>query len=231
MNSTVTDLKLQRWVDGNISRDEERELLADCDCHPGQWRRVALAFIEERAMSREFATEFGAEVRLKVKAETKSVAEPKPAIASASWLASRQVQQWCAIAASLLVGLLIGNTMNWQLPDFNSHIANKPPFIGPNRIGPSRGDTSMVEYIPDQSRSERYQMPLLDERNVPASYFDDNVELTGMPPEFVQLLRQHGIEVHGRRDWKSFEIENDNVLVIPTLRFDVRLETMEQRKP
>ncbi len=229
MNSTVTDLKLQRWVDGNISRDEERELLADCDCHPGQWRRVALAFIEERAMSREFAAEFGAEVRLKTQSESKSISEPKPASVSASWLASRQVQQWCAIAASLLVGLLIGNTMNWQLPNFGDHFANKPPVVRPSLNGGV--GTSMVEYIPDQSRSERYQMPLLDERNVPASYFDDNVELTGMPPEFVQLLRQHGIEVHGRRDWKSFEIEKDNVLVIPTLRFEVRLETIEQRKP
>lgn len=231
MNSTVTDLKLQRWVDGNISRDEERELLADCDCHPGQWRRVALAFIEERAMSREFAAEFGAEVRQRTKAATKAIAEPKSPTASASWLASRPVQQWCAVAASLLVGLLIGNTLNWRLPDFNNHIVNKPILIAPNRNGATRGDTSMVEYIPDQSRGERYQMPLLDERSVPANYFDENIELTGMPPEFVQLLRQHGIELHGRRDWKSFEIEKDNVLVIPTLRLDVRVESIESRKP
>jgi hypothetical protein len=224
MNSTVTELKLQRWVDGAIGRDEERELLADCDRHPGQWRRVALAFIEERAMSREFAAEFGAEVRLAAKAPQKPVAQAKPVATSASWLASRQVQQWCAIAASLLLGLLVGNSLHWRLPRFQQQpIANVPKSESRNQ-GLATDGTSMVEYIPDQSRGERYRMPLLDERTVPASYFDERVELTGIPPEFERVLREHGIELRGRRAWNSYEIEDGEVIVIPTIRFDVRQE-------
>jgi hypothetical protein len=222
MNSTVTDLLLQRWVDGQVSRTEERELLADCDRHPGQWRRVALAFIEERAMGREFAAEFGADIRLLAKPASKPVAKPQPAIASASWLASRRVQQWCAIAASLLLGLFVGNSLNWNFPTGDS------PTVATNQANPPRrgafpnGGTSMVEYIPDQSRGERYRMPLLDERSVPAGYFDDDVELTGIPPEFERILREHGIEIRGHRDWKSYEIEEGQVIMIPTIRFDVR---------
>ena len=85
----------------------------------------------------------------------------------------------------------------------------------------------MVDYIPDEARGDRYRMPLLDERNVPAGYFDDDVELTGMPPEFARILREHGIEIRGRRDFKSYEIEEGEVIVIPTIRFDVRHGTQQ----
>jgi hypothetical protein len=219
MNSTVTDLKLQRWVDGQISRDEERELLADCDRHPGQWRRVALAFIEERAMSREFASEFSAEVRLAAKSPVKS-SETGPVVASAGpWLASRQVQQWCAIAATLLLGLFVGNSLNWQWPAANDPLPHPAvPGMGQNELVSS----PMVEYIPDQSHGERYQMPLLDERTAPAHYFDKEVEITGLPPEFIQMLKESGIEIRCLRDFKSYEINESEMIVIPTIRFDLR---------
>ena len=61
-------------------------------------------------------SKFGAEVRLSAKPVAKT-AEPKPATTtSASWLASRQVQQWCAIAATLLVCFLYGAAVWGVLP-------------------------------------------------------------------------------------------------------------------
>lgn len=226
MNSTVTDLKLQRWVDGQISRDEERELLADCDRHPGQWRRVALAFIEERAMSHEFASEFSAEVRLAAKPVAKTT-EPKPtATTSASWLASRQVQQWCAIAATLLLGLFVGNSFNWEWPVGNSTLPQPSPrgSTGPTELV----NSPMIDYIPDRSRTERYRMPLLDERTAPSHYFDKEVELTGFPPEFVRILKESGIELRGLRDFTSYEIADGEVIVVSTIRFDLRQASPNQ---
>lgn len=219
MNSTVTDLKLQRWVDGQVTREEERELLADCDRHPGQWRRVALAFVEERAMSREFASEFGLEVREGTKAASKAV-ESKPAeTSSASWLASRQVQQWCAIAATLLLGLFVGNSFNWQWPGASDHFTYNP--VEPGR-STELVSSPMVEYTPDPSRDERYRMPLIDERSAPAHYFDREVELTGLPPEIVQMLKESGIEIRCLRDFKSYQINEGEMIVVPTIRFDLR---------
>jgi hypothetical protein len=220
MNSTVTDLKLQRWVDGQVTRDEEQELLADCDSHPGQWRRVALAFIEERAMSREFAAEFGVEVRSTPKPTAKAT-ESKPATSnSASWLASRQVQQWCAIAATLLLGLFVGNSFNWEWPTRNPTLVQKLP-VGPT--GPTELVSSpMVDYIPEHSRGERYRMPLLDERSAPEHYFDKEVELTGLPPEFARMLKEHGIELRGLRDFTSYELADGQLIMVPTIRFDLR---------
>lgn len=220
MNSTVTDLKLQRWVDGQITRDEERELLADCDSHPGQWRRVALAFIEERAMSREFASEFGEEVRLAAKPATRTSEPNSTETTSASWLASRQVQQWCAIAATLLLGLFVGNSFNWEWPTNNPTLVQKPT-LGPT--GPTELVSSpMVDYIPEHSRGERYRMPLLDERSAPEHYFDKEVELTGLPPDFERMLRERGMELRGLRDFTSYEIADGQVIVVPTIRFDLR---------
>lgn len=180
MNSTITDLKLQRWVDGQISREEERELLADCERHPGQWRRVALAFIEERAMAREFSEQFKGALAPPSSAAAMPSKESKPAPAAhgASWIASARVQMWCAVAASLLLGLLVGNTFDWRSGSDPSAASpstfaeNSPRTSMQRPVYPVGGAPQMVEYIPDGARGERYQLPILDEQMVPGDYFE-----------------------------------------------------------
>lgn len=48
------------------------------------------------------------------------------------------------------------------------------------------------------------------------------MEITGLPPEIELLLRQHGIEIQGRRNFQSYEVTDGEVIVIPTLQFEIR---------
>lgn len=51
--SDVTEERLDRLVDGELSRDEYRALLESLDREPDGWRRCALAFLEAQAWQRE----------------------------------------------------------------------------------------------------------------------------------------------------------------------------------
>lgn len=50
----VTEERLDRLVDGELSREEYRELLESLAREPDGWRRCALAFLEAQAWQREF---------------------------------------------------------------------------------------------------------------------------------------------------------------------------------
>jgi hypothetical protein len=49
------DVKLDRLVDGELSADEYRALVASLDEEPGGWRRCALAFLEAQALAGEIS--------------------------------------------------------------------------------------------------------------------------------------------------------------------------------
>jgi hypothetical protein len=46
----MNEVLLDRMVDGELSPDDQRELLARIDDEPGGWRRLALAFVESQAL-------------------------------------------------------------------------------------------------------------------------------------------------------------------------------------
>ncbi len=47
-------LRLQSLVDGECTPDQRREILAQCESSPAQWRVVALALLEEQQFARSF---------------------------------------------------------------------------------------------------------------------------------------------------------------------------------
>lgn len=44
-------LRLMKFAAGELNRDEENELLLDCEAEPTRWREVALALIEEQRLA------------------------------------------------------------------------------------------------------------------------------------------------------------------------------------
>src|SRR5262245_63838523 len=48
--------RLERLVDGEMSPEEYRALLASLDEEPGLWRQCALAFLEAQALRQELGT-------------------------------------------------------------------------------------------------------------------------------------------------------------------------------
>ena len=48
MSEPMDELQLQRLVDGELNETECRRLLARLDGVPNEWRRVALAYVEQQ---------------------------------------------------------------------------------------------------------------------------------------------------------------------------------------
>jgi hypothetical protein len=54
-DESISEAALDRLVDGELTADEERQLLGALDDSPDGWRRCALAFVEARTWRRELA--------------------------------------------------------------------------------------------------------------------------------------------------------------------------------
>ncbi|MDG2223679.1 MAG: hypothetical protein P8L85_20025 [Rubripirellula sp.] len=55
MNEILDEHELQRLLDGNLSSEERILLLHYVEAHPTNWRRIAMAFVEEQVLRNEFA--------------------------------------------------------------------------------------------------------------------------------------------------------------------------------
>jgi hypothetical protein len=56
MNTENDNLRFDRLVDGELSENERRELLAGLDSEPSGWRRCALAFLEAQCWKQAFGS-------------------------------------------------------------------------------------------------------------------------------------------------------------------------------
>ncbi|MDA9856838.1 hypothetical protein N9D23_01855 [Rubripirellula sp.] len=55
MNETLDEHELQRLLDGSLTSEERLMLLSYAEKHPANWRRIAMAFIEEQVLRNELA--------------------------------------------------------------------------------------------------------------------------------------------------------------------------------
>ncbi|MEM8668844.1 MAG: hypothetical protein AAGG48_15095 [Planctomycetota bacterium] len=56
MNDLIDDQELQRLLDGSISNEDRVLLLDHAEEHPDNWRRIALAFVEEQVLRQELTS-------------------------------------------------------------------------------------------------------------------------------------------------------------------------------
>lgn len=55
MNETLDEHELQRLLDGSLTSEERIMLLRYAEKHPANWRRIAMAFVEEQVLRSELA--------------------------------------------------------------------------------------------------------------------------------------------------------------------------------
>src|SRR5262245_28378888 len=95
-NPMDDEIRFDRLVDGQLSGDEYRALLASFDDEPGAWKKCALAFLEAQAL----ASELGG-IRRSLDLHNDSAADLQPAPRRhAMW---GDVPPLLAVAASFLL--------------------------------------------------------------------------------------------------------------------------------
>src|SRR5437660_9434314 len=99
------DNRIERLVDGELSVEGYRALLASLDDEPDGWKRCALAFLEDQALAGEMgAIRRRLDLREQQVPETPPQKQPRP-LDSRVW---RQMPMLLAMAASLLAAFALG---------------------------------------------------------------------------------------------------------------------------
>jgi hypothetical protein len=236
------DARFDRLVDGELSPEEYRRMLASLDDEPGGWRRCAMAFLEAQAWGQELR---GLRDHLDKPVETQAdtIAVDPAEATHLRWV------NWLAIAASVVVlcgfGLLYqknhdsrsGNlaTTNTDRPNsiVKNGATNAPPSIAQADAnkGSSSGTAARSEAGSETRRAlqpvDKVRLVMQDEngdsRPVDVPLYDANHVGAGalvhdgsmLPPTVLDAIRQRGFRVQRYQEFLPLELENGRRAVVP----------------
>jgi hypothetical protein len=207
--------RLDRLVDGELSSDEYRALLAAFDDEPGGWKRCALAFLESQAL----ATELGV-IRQRLSLNDNRHDEPP--------VAPRRNSTWhewslLAVAASFLVAFGLGVVA----PRFFSVRQQETQLVGnpltqprDNATTGSRhevlrpvGNIRLVMDGPAGEPTQAGQVPVYEVGQDVEQYL--NAEQPVLEPEVIDLLRRHGYDVQHEQQYFPAPLEDGRQIIVP----------------
>jgi len=206
------DILFDRLIDGELAGAERRRLLESLDTRPEGWRRCALAFLEAQSWREEFG-------QLASASQTKSE-KPMPAsldrVARSRW---REVVQWGALAASLLLAFGLGWMHNESgiqavssAPKLNEQVAIVPPTV--NAPNGGKASDALTLYVRDQAGHMRpVRVPLVD-----AGTMDEQLGMkfqSGLPDAVRDQLKNRGYNVQSKRQYASLWLENGQPMFLP----------------
>jgi hypothetical protein len=207
------DILFDRLVDGELSDDERRRLLASLDGRVDGWRRCALAFLEAQSWS----SDLGLLLRPRVPASSDAI--ESVTLAPGHSKPRRQRLAWLAVAASVLVAATLvmmqgdgGNRMATMPRDANEQIAvATPPNPAPDTAAVNDALTLWVRDDNGQSRPVR--VPLVD-----AGALDRELGVTfqsAISPEIRERLQERGYDLQSRRRYAPLWLENGRPMIVP----------------
>ncbi len=221
MNLSMTkpgddEARFDRLVDGELSPEEYKALLAALDDEPGGWRRCALAFLEAQALRQELPAVHcevasGGEVRdrMNQKRAAQAAASPREAF---HW------QHWLAMAASFLVALGLGIALpDWwkaaEQPDGSSPAVvaeGGPPWpdAGPREVGSAR----LVLSGPGE-QSQAGDLPIYEYADYPRAWLGQ--QESALPVTLVNELERRGHRVQRQQQYVPVDLEDGRRAVIP----------------
>jgi anti-sigma factor RsiW len=209
------DRRLERLVDGELSPDEHRALLASLDDEPGGWRRCALAFLEAQALAAELGT-------LRRAAERR---EKAPAHVARKEKMDKP-RTWLAVAASFLLAFTLG-VLAPRWFSFVSHGLKQEQVAGGNNIGTSPRRTPQELHPTPVSIGNLHLVmagpngELSQSGNVPVYEVEQGVDeflARGTPalsPELIEYLEQQGYEVRHEQQYFPAALDDGRELIVP----------------
>lgn len=205
-NNTTDDAMIDRLVDGELSGDERRELLAALDSQPDGWRRCALAFLEAQTWRSEMKR-IVAPVAIATTNPSVSAIPPAPS-------SRRFGGAWLAAAAALLVAFGLGRQLGVgeraelneaQLAGVEEAAPDPRANVGEERL--PTGDAVTLVVNDHHGVPQRVSVPLVEGRRLGA-HFSETPNWSS--PELVQRLDARGLDFAARRRYAPMYFEQQN---------------------
>lgn len=227
LSTTVDDEMLERLVDGQLSGDRYRAVLRALDESSDGWRKCAIAFLQEQALTQELRSLSHSGFRLNSEApatesgrgmssESPRLAQPEIVQSHGSMWRLAGILNALSLAACLLVAFTVG-WFGAGMRDSRSdgigsrggspaHMANMASSPGESGSGQSRLDPTIVDTTRFVLDSQEAFVPI--DRRVPQQLLE--LERLGM----VQIETIDGIV--------PFKLEDGRAAVIPVQNFRVK---------
>jgi hypothetical protein len=219
--------EFDRLVDGELSPEEYRALLASLDDAPDGWRNCALAFLEAQALATEIGgVRRGLRLSDDEKAETRPVSLPKRRF---------HVPTLLAIAASFVIAFGLGVSG----PQFFRPGPQENPLAGNNQQSGSAiasangtdqdgvrhqvfrpiGNVKLVMDGPGGESAEAAEVPVYEVGQYLEQFLSERQP--AVSPELVQLLRQSGHEVERQQQLMPAQLEDGRQIIVPIERYQI----------
>jgi hypothetical protein len=210
---------IDRLVDGELSGDERRHLLASLEAQPDGWRRCALAFVEAQT----WRGAMGNLLR-----EGEAPAEPDSTITltpnsagaspSQSETSRSHLGTWFAVAASVVVAFGLGRqsgVMRSASEPTSQQIASTPAVSNDKTDSPrleraARGDAVTLVVNDRDGVPQRIEVPLVEGRQL-GQAFGDVPQWSS--PELDRRLDEQGLDLDARRRYAPMYFEQENKIV------------------
>jgi hypothetical protein len=228
----ITELEIQRLVDGELGLADHQALLRRLELSPGAWRRVALAFVEDRVW-RTACREEDAAGASDTDAPGVRVTPVRTAAAARPRKTPRTTW-WPAIVASLLIGVGVGLIADGLRRDPDAVVANnhgqpgsatgEGQAAGDGQANGTRWETARpvlnVELAADAiGQDQSVEVPVYD----PAEVRGDLWRSNDMVPERVrEFLSRSGYRVEEARRVYTIPLDDGRQIAIPVDSVDVR---------
>jgi hypothetical protein len=209
------DVLFDRLVDGELSADERRQLLASLDDRADGWRRCAIAFLEAQS----WGGAMRGIVRGPAAATTVASVMKTPAPSGRVRWASR-TGALLAMAAALLVAFGLGRQWSGRGSAPPSYLAEGPTVPidsapSPDKVGPERAlahDLDAVTLIVQDrtGAAQRVRVPLVDGSRL-GQEFADSPQWAA--PGMRQRLAEHGYDLQAKRRYAPLYFEQQDRIV------------------
>ncbi len=210
---------LGRLVDGELSGEEYRTVLARMEDEPEGWRRCALGFLEAQAWGQELPV---------VRRNLESAEQAVGAMVAAQTPAKQQWLSVLAIAASFFAAFGLGIVV----PKFFPSGTQESVEIGNNYPQPGTPDVAVIQQ--DNLRNIGNVQLVVDggepgdARQLPVFEVEQGMEqlLTSseqaIAPVLIDLLRKQGYDVQHEQQYVPATLEDGRQMIVPLDGYQIR---------
>ncbi len=247
-NTPIDGQEIDLLVDGELTEERRRKLLAELDVKPDGWRRCALAFLENQCWRQTCGSLNSGTEKRPPTTPLPSAQQKTPSTARKSAAQSRRrpgavaraTGVLLAMGASFFFALGLGS-MIWN-GNQQGHLIN--PSGGPQQAAMYSGgvatptnpqDGSLVydkrvvlpskykivtitDRRPDGT-TRSIQLPAVEQNNIDETRLREIP--SAIPPELVRSFQQAGHDVHQSRRLVPFRMKSGRRLVVPVDQLDV----------